>query len=282
MNTNKLVKAATKVEIIVHWALAGSLIILFVTGSALAFKFLNFIQILFAGPYIMKSIHHIVGLIFFISVIFVFFMWLKDCLFEADDLKWIVKAGGYIIRTHDLPKLAKFNPGQKIFFWYTVFFGLLASFTGYLMLYPANYNSTLVQWSYPLHVLAYAMFGIGWLGHWYLGTAANPGSLCALTTGWAPKSWVLHHRGKWPIKHTKVVLYGNLNSEVLKGLQEKLEDFFTISWEDIILDFHEVTDIDDVALDYLKKFIENAKKKGRVIIEKAKNPNIVNIIQKVT
>lgn len=281
MNKNKLVLASTKTERIVHWLLAGSLIVLFITGSALAFPFLNFIQNIFGGPYIMKFIHHVIGLAFFISLFLVFFVWCKDCLFEASDLNWLVKAGGYIIHTDEHFDLGKFNPGQKIFFWYTLFFGLMSSITGYIMLYPADFKSpgALVQWSYPLHVLAYAMFGIGWLGHWYLGVFANPGSLSSITSGWIPKPWAEHHRSKWPIKQAKVILYGKLGIPVLEGLQKKLNEFLDISLENITLDFKEVTAVDDSASKLLLDFISSAEKKGAVKISEA-SPEISEDLKK--
>ena len=187
MNVNKLALASTAKECIVHWALAGSLIILFVSGSALAFPFLRFLSILFGGVNSMKVIHHGVGILFSFSLIVVAFIWWKDCLFEADDIEWLIKAGGYIIRRKDIPKMAKFNAGQKIFFWYTLFFGTIASITGFIMLYPSRVSSTfLTVWSYPAHTIAYAMFGVGWLGHWYLGVFANPGSL----SSWQSWSWL--------------------------------------------------------------------------------------------
>ena len=280
MNYNKMVLASTKTERIIHWFLAGSLILLFITGSALAFQFLNFIQPVFGGPYAMKFIHHLLGLVFFISLLPILIIWIKDCLFEADDFKWLIKAGGYIIRTDDVPPLAKFNAGQKIFFWYTLFFGLMASITGYIMLYPADFtNSALIQWSYPLHVLAYGMFGIGWLGHWYLGVYANPGSLATIISGWIPKDWIDHHRAKWPVKEVKVILYGKLTDSILDGLKKKMNEFVPISWNTMTLDFKQVTAIDESPLHFLVSYIKSADKKGKLIISKA-NADIAEILKK--
>jgi len=280
MNYNKMALASTKTERIVHWFLAGSLIMLFITGSALAFQFLNFIQPVFGGAYSMKFIHHLFGLVFFISLFLILIIWIKDCLFEGDDFKWLIKAGGYNIRTDDVPPLSKFNAGQKIFFWYTLFFGLIATITGYIMLYPANFtNSTLIQWSYPLHVLAYGMFGIGWLGHWYLGVYANPGSLATIISGWIPKDWVDHHRAKWPVKEVKVIVYGKLTDPILEGLQKKLKEFSPISWDNMTLDFKEVTAIDESPLNFLLSYIKSADKKGNVSIKRA-NAEIAEILQK--
>ncbi|MGA1825368.1 MAG: hypothetical protein ACMUIP_11980, partial [bacterium] len=69
MNVNKLALASTPKECIIHWALAGSLIILFVSGSALAFPFLRFFSILFGGVHTMKVIHHGAGILFACSLV---------------------------------------------------------------------------------------------------------------------------------------------------------------------------------------------------------------------
>jgi cytochrome b subunit of formate dehydrogenase len=52
-----------------------------------------------------------------------------------------------------------------------------------------------------IHDLA-ALFGVaGVLSHVYLGTAANPGTLQAIFTGWVTKGWArLHH----PIWYEKI------------------------------------------------------------------------------
>ncbi|MGA1870757.1 MAG: formate dehydrogenase subunit gamma [bacterium] len=189
--------ASTPLERITHWMLAGSCIVLFITGIGFMFRSLNFIQKVLGFPHGAKVIHHSAGVVFIISLVLAIFVWISDCFFDAEDIKWFKVLGGYLIRTDEHFNLGKFNPGQKIFTWYCILFGIVISITGYIMWAPFSFSRYTVQISYPIHALCAFLFGIGWLGHWYLGAWANPGSVSVITSGRARLSWCLHHRPRW-------------------------------------------------------------------------------------
>jgi formate dehydrogenase subunit gamma len=192
-----ITNASTPLERMTHWALAGSCIVLFITGIGFMFHSLNFIQRLFPFPHGAKIVHHYAGAIFAIALIFTILVWAKDCFFDAEDMKWFSVLGGYIIRTDKHFNLGKFNPGQKIFTWYCIIAGIAVSITGYIMWTPFDFARQTVQMSYPIHAFCAFLFGIGWLGHWYLGAWANPGSVSVITSGRARLSWCAHHRPRW-------------------------------------------------------------------------------------
>lgn len=201
---------STVLERIAHWTLVGSCLICLITGFGFMFRSLDIFQKIFGLPHGAKHVHHFFGLMFFISLFLVFFVWVKDCGFDKEDIKWFKVLGGYIIRTKQHFDLYKFNPGQKIFFYYTVIFGMLISITGYIMWRPFSFNRYIVQMSYPVHALCAFLFAIGFLGHGYLGSWANPGSITVITSGRVTRAWCEHHRPRWT---KKMIKEGRLKEE---------------------------------------------------------------------
>jgi formate dehydrogenase gamma subunit len=198
-----VVNASSAWEKIAHWSLVSSCVICMLTGFGFMFRALDIFQRLFGFPHGAKTVHHFFGLVFFLSVILTFLVWVRDSGFELDDIKWFKVLGGYLIRTDQHFDLYKFNPGQKIFFWYTIFFGLVVSVTGYIMWSPFSWSRGTVQFSYPLHALSAFMFALGFIGHGYLGSWANPGSLSVITSGRVTRAWCNHHRPRWTRKMVK-------------------------------------------------------------------------------
>ena len=198
-----VVNGSTTIEKIAHWGIVISCVICMITGFGFMFRALDIFQKIFGLPHGAKVVHHFFGLVFFISWILVFLVWVKDCGFDAEDFKWFKVFGGYIIRTDKHFDLYKFNPGQKIFFWYTVIFGAIVSVTGYIMWNPFAWSRGTVQISYPLHALSSLMFALGFIGHGYLGSWANPGSLSVITSGRVTRAWCEHHRPRWTKKMAK-------------------------------------------------------------------------------
>src|SRR5512137_72811 len=90
-------------ERIVHWLLAGSCIFCLLTGLGLMFQSWSFIPTLFGGYYATKLMHIFAGVVFSGMLVRSYFMWKKDCVFEPDDMGWVLKAGGYLWPVENLP-----------------------------------------------------------------------------------------------------------------------------------------------------------------------------------
>jgi formate dehydrogenase subunit gamma len=201
--SNDMVKVSSAYERIVHWMMAGSCILLIVTGLGIMFRQLgHVIPLIFGGFYAMRAIHHGAGVVFTVALVLAFLIWVKECAhFDSDDVAWMKVAGGYLGGNPKLPEMGKFNTGQKMFFFIIVIFGVLVSLSGYVMWFPASFSRDLVQWSYLVHAASMFMLTAGWLAHWYLGTIANPGGFSAITTGWVPRAYIKSHQPKYYREH---------------------------------------------------------------------------------
>ena len=65
-----------------------------------------------------NTIHHYSGYLFMLDVLLVFGIWFRDVLFEKWDWEWLKKFGGYFGYRGELPS-ARFNAGQRVFFWFS-------------------------------------------------------------------------------------------------------------------------------------------------------------------
>lgn len=136
-----------------HWLLAGSFVVLALTGlfSLYARKSLlprpeggdntesvliarqdgALVENLMAGS---KWVHNNIGWAFIAGLVLVFLFWVLHNLPNRTDLVWFAKGGGLVGKAH--PPAKKFNAGQKIIFWSVILLGGSVAATGLSLLFP--------------------------------------------------------------------------------------------------------------------------------------------------
>ena len=215
-----MIKATDLFERVVHWMLAGSCILLFITGLGMMFRELNFIGSFMGGLVGLKYVHNFTGIIFIVSLILATRMWWREAgRFEfPDDLEWIKQAGGYLWHVDHVAEAGKYNAGQKMFFLTVVGCGALMGVTGLIMWFPMGLPMGLVRWMYPLHALGFVVLFAFFFVHLYLGTIGSPGSLPAMLNGWVTRAWAKTQHPKW-LKEMeaagKLEVYGEENKEAV-------------------------------------------------------------------
>ena len=194
----ELIEATNVFERFVHWALAISCILLYITGFCLMFKSLNWIGTLIGGTGSLSVLHHWSSAFFAGSGLLAFIIWFKEgAILTADDIKWMCKGGGYLWIKNGVPESGRFNGGQKIFYFIMVVNWILMTITGYIMLYPYDFAKDTVVICYPLHIIGVVAFGGTWIIHAFLGTFANPGTIEAMLSGKCTRAWAKLQHGKW-------------------------------------------------------------------------------------
>ena len=159
--TGRLIPRFSYFERTVHWSMAGSFVILALSGLNMLFgKHLLlplFGHSLFSWlAALCKNLHNFVGPLFLCSIVVAFFLFVKDNIWRASDWQWIRTAGGLISGGH-VPSW-RFNFGEKAWFWFgLVLIGLTISIT-------ANFDS------YEIHKVGQALqiFCAEDLGGFYL------------------------------------------------------------------------------------------------------------------
>ena len=218
------------VERFAHWLLAGSFVLLGVTGLLTLFGRVAIIPLIgkdaFAPIAIAgKWLHNNVAWAFMMELVMVTILWIAQNLPNRHDLKWLALGGGLFVRgVH--PPARKFNAGQKIIFWSVLIFGISISATGLSLLFPFELPMFAATFT-KLNALGLPqMFGFGelpgtlgpyqemqlaqaWhsivaflfmaiiLAHIYLGTVGMQGAFDAMGNGTVDVQWAKEHHGLW-------------------------------------------------------------------------------------
>lgn len=212
-----------------HWLLAGSFVVLALTGifQLAGRQYLipligHEVYAAIAAPG--KWVHNNIAWAFMVGLVLVLVMWIARNLPTRADVVWLLKGGGMFTKNSHAPA-HKFNAGQKILFWLVILLGGSVSLSGLSLLFPfdlplfshtfhvINAAGELVgldlglptelqpqeemQYAQVWHVIvAFAMI-VMIIGHIYIGTIGMEGAFDAMGTGDVDLNWAREHHGLW-------------------------------------------------------------------------------------
>lgn len=185
-------------ERLVHWIVSLAFVYLMLTGLALFTPHLYWLASVFGGGTTIRAWHPIVGVVFFVFLARMFFMWRRSMPLDALDREWLKESGRYA-RNEDagLPEPGRFNAGQKLLFWLQVVAGVLLFVSGIPLWFPETFGRNLRLLCILVHeISALAVIG-GIIVHIYMGTAVVRGSLHAMMTGYVSRAWAKAHHPRW-------------------------------------------------------------------------------------
>lgn len=178
-------------ERLIHAAVLVSFVTLGVTGMTAAIGY---------GSRItgwLWIIHAFAAPVFLVALTGVVAMWARDGRFAAYDFKWMLFVGGYLgIGKNKGLKAGRFNAGQKAYLWIVAVLGVAVILSGIGRMFPIL---TQVEqgWLYQIHRYATLLASMAVIGHAYLGTLANPGTIQVTVTGRVTEEWAKHHHPVW-------------------------------------------------------------------------------------
>jgi len=206
-----------------HWLLAGSFILLGITGLISLFgrKFVipMFGHEAFAVIAVSsKWIHNNVSWAFMLALCWIFALWVFHNIPNRHDLKWLAQGGGMFSDAH--PPARKFNAGQKLIFWSVIVLGVSISVSGLSLLFPfempmfaatfAKMNAILgtslpvalapheeMQYAQLWHSIVAFVFIAIIFAHIYLGSVGMEGAYDAMGKGDVDLNWAKEHHGLW-------------------------------------------------------------------------------------
>jgi formate dehydrogenase subunit gamma len=204
VETGRKIERFTPFERSAHWSNAIAFCILAISGLVMAFGKFFLLPVIGATlfgwlSYVLKTMHNFAGPLFAVSLVIVFFTFLRDNWPKKDDMEWIRKAGG-LLSEHEVPS-HRFNAGEKLIFWGGVFFlGLVVVSSGFVLdkLLPGLvYERSTMQVAHMVHAVATVLMMAMFLGHIYLGTIGMQGAYNAMRTGYVDETWAKEHHEYW-------------------------------------------------------------------------------------
>ncbi len=179
---------------LLHWLAALSFSLLVITGLMVVFgKFLGGGTLVMTG----RSVHLITAISFAVSAACLFLIWLKDMLPMPHDILWFFIMGGYLSKKKKPIPAAKFNGGQKMWFWLATIGGGIMAWSGYQLYSFAGPTDQLRQMAILHNFLGAGLVGF-FIIHLYMSLFAIQGALTSMITGYKPQEEVeiLHSRYK--------------------------------------------------------------------------------------
>ena len=209
--SGKVVRRYTSPEMVVHWFLAVTFVILALSGLLLLYG--RWVLIPLLGPEgfsvtatVCKNLHNYVGLLFTALLPIAFFLYLKDSLFNLRvDGKWFMRFGGYL--GGEEPGSEKVNAGQKAWYWVAMLGGLVLVVSGLVLDFP-NFQQDRgwLQGAHVIHTIASIAVMAFFVVHLYLATIGVEGALESMLNGHVDANWAKQHHAIWyeEIKDTAV------------------------------------------------------------------------------
>ncbi len=211
-----------------HWLMAGSFIILGLTGLNMLYG--RYVLKPVIGPEAYSAItmwgkiaHNYIAFSFMVGVALAFVLWVAHNIPNRQDLAWIARGGG-IFKKGVHPPARKFNAGQKLIFWIVVLGGLSISLSGIALMFPFEtrmFSGTfavlnifgfglptdlsLIQ-EQQLNQLWHGIVGLFLIvvviAHIYIGTVGMQGAFDAMGSGRVDENWAKEHHSIWYAEKT--------------------------------------------------------------------------------
>ena len=206
-----------------HWLMAGSFVLLSLTGLNLLYG--KYVLLPILGPETFtaitiggKYIHNYLAFAFMLGLILAFVLWVRHNIPTKIDWEWL-KMGGGIFKAGMHPPAKKFNAGQKMIFWITMIGGLSVSMSGIALMFPfqttmfadtfALLNAIGLGLPTDLTALQEQQYNQVWHGivslglmimiiaHIYIGSVGMEGAIDAMNTGEVDRNWAKEHHNLW-------------------------------------------------------------------------------------
>jgi formate dehydrogenase subunit gamma len=186
---------------IAHWTTAILFVTLGLTGLTLLLG-RNFLIPVFGAQGFgaiantAKFLHDYLGPVFMFSLTWLFILFVRDNVPSPKiDLQWLLKGGG-LFGKH--ASAARFNTGEKLWFWLASIFGLAVIISGLVLDFPIfGQSRATMEFYHWVHGVAAVTLIVVSFGHIYMGTAALEATFEVMETGYCDSNWAKEHHDLW-------------------------------------------------------------------------------------
>jgi formate dehydrogenase subunit gamma len=188
-------------ERLMHWVSGVSYVYLMLTGLAIWSPWLLWLGVVLGGLTISRMLHPWVGVIFFLSVVWMYRVWASQMRSTPRDKEWWHEIRHYIRNEDDeVPSEDRFNAGQKALFWGFFFCGIVLLLSGLVLWEPQwiPWNLHFLRLiSVILHPIAALLTIALFMVHVYMGTAVERGAFGSVIRGDVSRTWAARYHRLW-------------------------------------------------------------------------------------
>ncbi len=206
---------------VLHWTIAVSFTVLFITGLILFIPPLAFL----AQDSWTRISHRLAAVVFTAApLIYAFTNWeatkkgIKDAFaWGSEDMGWLVAAPRYYFLCNEkaMPPQEHMNTGQKMWWLMVIVFGTVFIITGLIMwFFKELAPATFLQWMVMVHDITFIVTASMFFVHIYL-SAIHP-----LMRPWRTGAWSSMARGKVSVEYAKSH-HGKWYERISKGEEAK-------------------------------------------------------------
>ena len=183
-----------------HWFTAILFILLALSGLAMFHPAMSWLYGLFGGGQWTRILHPFFGVLMFVSFMLLALRMRAHNRFEPGDKEWLSRPGDVLAGREDrLPKVGKYNAGQKLLFFTLVVCMIVLLLSGIVIwrqwfshLFPIG----LIRFSALLHAFFAFVIITAIIVHIYAGMWVK-GSIGAMTRGFVTYGWARKHHPRW-------------------------------------------------------------------------------------
>jgi formate dehydrogenase subunit gamma len=188
-------------ERFVHWLTAVTFVILGITGLNITFGRSLILPWMGASAFSewsewAKFSHNYLSFAFTAGLVLMFLIWVARNIPTSADVEWF-KTGGGMFGGKE-PPANKFNGGEKLIFWISMFGGGAVAVTGYVLLFPF-YGTGIasMQLAEIVHSVVAVLFVAAMFVHVYMGTIGVEGAFEAMGEGTVDINWARERHSLW-------------------------------------------------------------------------------------
>jgi formate dehydrogenase subunit gamma len=188
-------------ERLMHWINGFAYLYLMLTGLAFWSPWLLWIAVIFGGTQVSRMLHPWIGLVFTISLTWMYSAWSSQMHTTEADKAWWDSMHHYVRNEDDeMPPAGRYNMGQKLLFWGFVLCGILLFLSGIVLWIPEYlpWNARALRYAAVLIHPSAAMLAIGlFLIHIYMTVFAERGALNSMIRGDVSQNFAKRYHRLW-------------------------------------------------------------------------------------
>jgi formate dehydrogenase subunit gamma len=197
---NPVIQRYTPNERSNHWLTAICFIVLALTGLAMFHPAMSWLALLFGGGQWTRILHPFFGVVMFVSFMLLALRMRAHNKFEDGDKQWLKQIGDVLANREDkLPRIGKYNAGQKMLFFTLVVCMIVLLLSGIVIWrqwFSHFFPIGLIRFSSLMHAFFAFVIITAIIVHIYAGLWIK-GSIGAMTRGFVSYGWARKHHPKW-------------------------------------------------------------------------------------